>query len=101
MKIILLALILLYGCSKQQDFSYLNTDRRNCAKFVRVSERYSIKWVHLTTITGTLIEEACDSNVAKYRADSATTTWDPAKCPPPDNTMPEFRIERRYYKEIK
>lgn len=101
MKIILLALILLYGCSKQQDFSYLNTDRRNCAKFVRISERYTIDWKWLTTIRAPFSEEACDSNVAKYRADSATTTWDPKKCPSPDSTMPEFRIERRYYEEIK
>lgn len=99
MKYILLFLIL-SACNKQQDFSYLNTDRRNCKSFARISNRFNINWKYLTTIRSTNYEEACDSNIAKYQSVHDTTIWK-LNCPPPDTSMPEFRIEVRYYEQVK
>lgn len=93
-------LFVLTGCTKQIDYSYLNTNRIGCKTFVRVSARYSINWDSLTTIKG-LPERCCDSAVIwneKYRD---TLIWHPETCPPPVESMPEFRIEVRYYEQVK
>lgn len=95
----LIILILLSACSTQKDYSYLNTDRRGCKTFIHVSKRFSIKWDSLTTIKWG-IEEHCDTNVVVFKKLRDTIFWDPATCPPPDLSMPDFRREIRYYEEI-
>lgn len=97
---IVISLLLLCSCGKQiDDYSYLNTDRRDCKSFIRVSKRFTWTWDSLTVVRA-YPEEHCDSNMAILKAVHDTTSWDPAKCPPPDPKMPEFRREVRYYEEV-
>lgn len=101
---VLLTLVLfafiLFGCTKQQDFSYLNTDRTGCKTFIFMSTRYTWQWDSITTNTIGWPERCCDSAIIWNEKFRDTLQWDPAKCPFPDPTMPEFRREIRYYKQI-
>jgi len=67
---------------------------------VYVSKRFDINWKYLTTIK-LLPETACDSAMIWNQNYRDTLIWHVETCPPPVESMPEFRIEIRYYEEIK
>ena len=97
--IIILVSLWLASCSRQKDYSYLNTDRTGCKTFVRLSKRFTWTWDSITTVQMGWPERACDSAVTWNENYRDTLYWDPAKCPAPVLSMPEFRVEIRCYKE--
>lgn len=77
MKIILILLLIssLYSCTRQ-DYGYLNTDRRNCKSFVRVSKRFTWSWDSITVIKSNP-EIACDSAIIWLQNYRDTSYWSP------------------------
>jgi hypothetical protein len=42
--VMLMVAVILMSCSKPEDFSYLNADRRNCGQVCIISKRYDVNW---------------------------------------------------------
>jgi hypothetical protein len=99
--LIFLCLIASLCSCEKQDYSYLNTDRTGCKTFVRLSKRFTWTWDSITTVQMGWPERCCDSAVIWNENYRDTLYWDPAKCPAPVSSMPDFRIEIRCYEEVK
>lgn len=94
MKKLLIPLILLSSCTKQTDYSYLNTDRRDCKQVILVSERYTDSWEYIKTVTLNRGEH-CDTDLDAYRKLKPDTLISSCSIDKVDST---FKIEIRTYK---
>jgi len=74
-------IVLLAGCSKQKDYSYLNTDRRNCGRLYYISERHTAtpllfngKWIAYRIDTMPQ-GQVCGHNKTDFEALKADTIY--------------------------
>lgn len=84
-------------CTMQKDYSYLNTDRRDCAITIRVTDRMdkdrNIRSKEIAYPHGN--EELCGIELKKELADSIVNKY--FDCPPPYAPDTLVRIIKTYY----
>lgn len=92
MKLPILTLFLgsLLACSKSKDYGYLNSDRRNCAKIDRVTEKLDINYKLLGVVRFDM-GERCGTDIEKMLKDTVI-----APCQFNINE-PEYRISKTYF----
>src|SRR5687767_2980098 len=75
------SLLTLISCTKQKDYSYLNTDRRNCGQLYYISERhlatpllFNGKWIAYRIDTKPQ-GQVCGKNKTDFEALTPDTTY--------------------------